>query len=184
MTNQSEIVTQAIASLILTDPFRMRCLHALRRLGPQFYIGGGVIRNLVWDHRHGHRTRVNDVDVVYYDGDNRDPVFDRYFLQRLQDIDPCVPWEVINQANMRTNWGKEPLHSLMHAISTWVEKPTCVACRLDDGGLTIISGYGLESLWNLELECVVPEEQSFFEERLREKRWLEIWPKLRIVDNG
>ena len=163
----------------------MRCLHAINQLGPQFYIGGGAIRNLVWDHRHGYTqpTPVNDVDVVYYDSANTAPVFDRYFLQRLRAIAPFVPWEVTNQANMRTKRGKEPLLSLMHAISTWVEKPTCVGCRLDKNGLTIISGYGLEALWNLEIECVVPEEISLFNQRVREKRWLEIWSRLRVVSS-
>jgi len=136
----------------------------------------------VWDHLHGYkvRTPLNDVDVVWFDVNRVQPYYDEYFQDKLVAIEPTVNWEVINQARAHRFLNRNPYRNMGHAITTWVDKATAVACRLDKTGLMIITGYGLESLWALELECVI-KERNIFEARIRDKRWLETWPKLRVI---
>jgi hypothetical protein len=70
---------------------------------PDGWIGAGFIRNAVWDVLHGYpidASRLNDVDVIYFDpadaGEDRDAVLER----KLKASAPDVPWQVRNQARM------------------------------------------------------------------------------------
>jgi hypothetical protein len=42
---------------------------------PDWFVGGGVIRNIVWDHLHGYTqpTPLNDVDVAFFDPNDLSP---------------------------------------------------------------------------------------------------------------
>lgn len=75
---------------------------------PDWFVGAGVIRSLVWDHLHGHSgpTPVKDVDVVYFDAFNLSQKHDQDILVQLIDKFPDVPWEVTNQAAVHL-WFKE-----------------------------------------------------------------------------
>ncbi|MDK2765472.1 MAG: nucleotidyltransferase family protein, partial [Alteromonas macleodii] len=60
-----------LGDIIKRDPFRMRCLRALRALDlPQGYIGAGFVRNAIWDELHARATPtpLNDIDVIYFSG--------------------------------------------------------------------------------------------------------------------
>jgi hypothetical protein len=53
------------------------------------WIGGGVIRNTVWDYLHGYPVRVataSDVDVVYWDLRNANPESDLEIERRLTSL--------------------------------------------------------------------------------------------------
>lgn len=57
-----------LIELIQKDSLRMGVLSAVyaARL-PDWYIGAGFIRNLVWDHLHDFPgTPLNDIDVIYF----------------------------------------------------------------------------------------------------------------------
>jgi len=61
-----------LSEIIRQDPFRMRCLRALRALNvPQGYIGAGFVRNAIWDvlHNKATPTPLNDIDVIYFNSD-------------------------------------------------------------------------------------------------------------------
>jgi uncharacterized protein len=62
-TDQERIVSSiALGSRAIVD-----ILFALRETNPSLYLGGGLIRNAVWDHLHGYvsPTPVDDIDVIY-----------------------------------------------------------------------------------------------------------------------
>ena len=65
-----------LGDIIKRDPFRMRCLRALRALDlPQGYIGAGFVRNAIWDELHARATPtpLNDIDVIYFSGEINPP---------------------------------------------------------------------------------------------------------------
>ena len=65
-----------LGDIIKRDPFRMRCLRALRALElPQGYIGAGFVRNAIWDELHARATPtpLNDIDVIYFSGEINPP---------------------------------------------------------------------------------------------------------------
>ncbi|MED5424850.1 MAG: nucleotidyltransferase family protein, partial [Pseudomonadota bacterium] len=65
-----------LGEIIKRDPFRMRCLRALRALDlPQGYIGAGFVRNAIWDELHARATPtpLNDIDVIYFSGEISPP---------------------------------------------------------------------------------------------------------------
>ncbi|WP_334019034.1 nucleotidyltransferase family protein [Alteromonas sp. S015] len=64
-------VLKRLGDIIKRDPFRVRCLRALRALDlPQGYIGAGFVRNAIWDalHERATPTPLNDIDVIYFSG--------------------------------------------------------------------------------------------------------------------
>lgn len=69
-------------------------------------------------------------------------------------------------------------------MSTWPETATTVGVRLEaDDSLTLAAPLGLEDLFALRLRwnpCLVSRE--IFLQRVREKRFLERWPRLTLVD--
>ena len=68
------MVEQDIISLITEDDWMMRVLKIVQSLGlSDWCICAGFIRSKVWDHLHGFaRTRLPDVDVVYFDSNHID----------------------------------------------------------------------------------------------------------------
>jgi len=61
-------------ALLRADDQRMDCLRAARELAlPDWALGAGFIRNLIWDHLHRKSvpTALNDIDLIYLD--NADP---------------------------------------------------------------------------------------------------------------
>ncbi len=61
-------------ALLRADHPRMDCLRAARELAlPDWALGAGFVRNLIWDHLHhkAEPTPLNDIDLIYLD--NADP---------------------------------------------------------------------------------------------------------------
>jgi hypothetical protein len=78
----------------------------------------------------------------------------------------------------------EPLTSTEDGIGTWPETVACVGIRLrDDSRLDVIAPFGLDDLFDLILRRN-PRHVSLemFRRRVREKGWLEHWPKVRMID--
>jgi uncharacterized protein len=171
----------------------MEVLRATRacRL-PDWAIGAGVLRDLVWDELHGgfEPGRVNDVDVAFFDPDDlsqeRDVRAERALRSRL----PHAPWQAKNQAAVHT-WYEhrfgiavEPLTSTAEAAATWPETATAVAVRLlDDDHIHVFAPFGLEDLfrgiWRRNPTRVTVEESRRRLVRKFDPNW---WPKMRIVD--
>lgn len=75
-----------------------------------------------------------------------------------------------------------PYASTQDAMSYWVEVETAVGVTLDkDGSIAIVAPFGIDKLFEY---TITPNGKSVkrkaFAERLKAKRWLEIWPQLTV----
>ncbi len=172
--------------LIQSDGWMMKCLQAVDSLRlPDWYIAAGFLRNAIWDALHAKsvRTPLNDVDVVYYDLGDRGTALEVEIESVLGARCPAVKWEARNQARMHLRNGHAPYRDSEHAIAHWIETPTCVGVRIGrDRRLEIAAPYGIAENWSLR---VTPNPRirypaALFNQRVREKRWLEHWPKLEV----
>jgi hypothetical protein len=172
--------------LIQRDAWRMECLEAVESLGlPDWYIAAGFLRNAIWDavHDKPERTPLSDVDVVYYDRGAPGAIDEAQVEAALKTRCPEVKWEARNQARMHLRNGHAPYRDSAHAIEHWIETPTCVGVRIGRGReLAIVAPYGLVENWSLR---VAPNPRirypaALFNQRIREKRWLEHWPRLQV----
>jgi len=170
----------------------MAILHAVREAAlPHGCVGAGVVRSLVWDVLHGRLewTMRGDVDVAYFDEADLSESSQSAYLARLREIQPDVPWEVVNQAGVHLWYERHfgfavpPLTSLEEAISTWPEYATCIAVRLtDDDRLDIVAPWGLDDLFSMTVRRN-PTRASLAEylRRVQAKRYAERWPKVTVV---
>jgi hypothetical protein len=178
--------------ILLADDWFAAILETVRDVSPpQWVVGAGVIRTLVWDHLHGYeqRTTLQDVDVAFFDPSRLEPARDREVELALCERLPGVPFEATNQAAVHlwyeAQFGQplEPLCSIADAVATWPETATALAVRLEpDGDLRVLAPCGLDDLLGMLLRRnrrQVSEQQ--FEHRLREKRIAEIWPLVKII---
>jgi hypothetical protein len=137
----------------------MAVLRAVRDVDPpDWLVGGGVLRDLVWDRLHDRvaPSRSRDVDLAFFDprrlDAGRDAEVERALVARL----PGVPWDAKNQAAVHRWYGRvfgaevPPLASAADGVGTWPETATAVAVRLLDGDeLRVVAPCGLEDLFAL-----------------------------------
>jgi hypothetical protein len=179
--NDSEIL-----DLIRADPWMMRVLGAAAALGlPEWMIGAGFVRNKVWDHLHGFanaEVRTADIDLIYFDlADMRESTEKEYDRRLRAACD--VNWSAKNQARMHEVTGDAPYTSAADGLAHWVESATCVAVTVQGGALRLIAPHGTGDLVGL----IVRRSPGFtrdigvLRERVASKRWLETWPRLRVV---
>jgi hypothetical protein len=183
MQQPSLTSAEDVAGLVARDPWMLRALRAAERLQlPDWWIGAGFVRNAVWDCLHGReRSPVADIDVIYYrpgDGEAEEEALQR----RLAELMPGPAWSVTNQARMHEYHGRpEPYPDSLAAVADWIETATCVAVTLRDGQVVVGAPYGIEDLVGLVLRPT-PTRRAEFGGRIKEKRWLEKWPLLRVAE--
>jgi len=177
---------QRLIAILRQAPLRMHVFEIVRSLAlPDWAVGAGFIRAAVWDALSGYdiASPVDDIDVLYFDRENRDPRHDEAIEQRLRDIDPALPWSVRNQARMHIRNGDGPYGSTADALRFWLETPTCVAVRLDtDGGLEILAPYGLQDLFSMSIRPTSRghARRAEYTARIAEKKWHERWPNVTV----
>ena len=183
---------QRPVEIVDKSPWFMGALAAVRQLAlPEWCIGAGAIRNLVWDSLHGKSSpsQLSDVDVAYFDAADTSPQRDNELQGRLQALSPSVPWEVTNQAGVH-QWFEEhfghavePLRSLEEAVASWPEFATTVGISLrQDNSLQVIAPHGLEDLFAIIVRRN-PTRVSIetYRQRVAQKQYLKRWPKVRVV---
>lgn len=174
------------SQLICRDAWRTKCLQAVESVRlPDWYIAAGFLRNAIWDalHAKSSRTPLNDVDVVYYDPVDLGTAAETQIEAILQAGLPDVKWAVKNQARMHLRNGHAPYRDSEHAIAHWIETPTCVGVSIEpDGGLRVVAPHGIRENWSLRVtrNPLVHYPAALFNERVRNKRWLEAWPGLQV----
>lgn len=175
--------------ILRSDPWSMQVLRAVDALClPDWAVGAGFVRALVWDHLSGQaRTGLDDVDVLYFDKTDCSTEREKILEQQLLDDMPDVPWSVKNQARMHVRNRTEPYRSTEDAMRYWLETPTAVAVRLRaNEGITVLAPYGLQDLFSMVIRPT-PQARSRmdqFEARIAGKPWLEIWPEIQVVRTG
>ena len=171
-----------IKKWISEDPLRMQALSIASALGvSDWCLAAGFVRNLVWDKVHGYRcaTALNDIDLIYFNPSNTSEETDGCLEQQLRAISD-LPWSVKNQARMHKRNSDKPYASTADAMSYWVEVETAVGVTLnEDNDMKIVAPFGVDLLF----QCTVtpnPKRPKLeaFSQRLHEKEWLKIWPKL------
>jgi hypothetical protein len=180
---------QIVSSIALGSRAIVDVLIALRDTDASLYLGGGLIRNAVWDHLHSYTspTPVDDVDVIYFDTGNIEKRYDEAINAKLSAQIPNVRWSTKNQARMHLVNNEPAYETIDDAVSRWPETATAFIVRLDPAGkLVFIAPYGFDDL----LRLVVMNTPAFenrletVRRRIEEKQWQRIWPRLRIVLPG
>ena len=145
-----------LQAIVRACPWMMSVLRAARVCAPSdWWVGGGVLRDLVWDRLHGDfdPARVKDVDLAFYDpldlSHAREVELERALAARLPD----VTWDAKNQAAVhlwyQRRFGVEvaPLLSAADGVATWPETATAVAVRLCvDDSLEVLAPCGVADL--------------------------------------
>jgi hypothetical protein len=181
-----------LSQLARSSPVLMRALEAARAVDPpDWLIGSGVIRDLVWDRLHGRQPRApNDVDLAFFDPVSVDEDRERQVHAALAAEAPDIPWDVTNQARVHLWYQEvfgiavEPVCSCADGVATWPETATAVAVRLrSDEGIEVVAPYGLDDLFDLVCRRN-PRRVTLVEyrRRTRTKRVAERWPKVTILD--
>jgi len=168
----------------------MDILETVRRLAlPDWAIGAGFVRARVWDALTDRaRTPLGDVDVLYFDPAETEPVTDTALENELAAIRPDVPWSVTNQARMHIHNRDRPYRDTEDALRFWLETPTAVAVRLEgDDRVSVLAPLGLEDLFGLVVRPTPEtrkraEKMAAYRHRLATKSWPRNWPGLRVED--
>ncbi|QIG49667.1 nucleotidyltransferase family protein [Nordella sp. HKS 07] len=177
---------QRLEAILRLAPLRLTSLEIVRSLAlPDWAIGAGFIRAAVWDELSGFTaaTAVDDIDVLYFDPENRDSEHDAALEKRLREIEPALPWSVRNQARMHVRNGDAPYGSTADALRFWLDTPTCVAVRLDaQDRLEILAPYGLEDLFSMSIRPTPRgrTRKSTYTARIAEKKWHQRWPNVTV----
>jgi uncharacterized protein len=177
-----------IAAIVGRDPQAMEQLRAVRALGlPDWCIAAGFVRNRVWDHLHGIAPArpPADIDVLYYDAADLSKQREYEFEDRLDDLLPGLPWQVRNQARMHLPKDLPQHTSTADSMTCWLETVTAVGVRLEaDDTLSVIAPLGTGDLLGLVCRPTAfgHGRRHEYEARIAQKRWRELWPKVRFTD--
>ena len=180
------LTTEKILGIISNDQWMINTLRAVRNLDlPDSWIGAGFVRNKIWDYLHGYaqRTPLNDIDVIYFDQAHPNEEHELSYQLYLNSLHSSPHWSITNQARMHHHHNDNPYTSSEQAISRWPETPTCIAVTLDQQEhLHLLAPHGIEDLVNLIVRPVSSEPKvlATYRERMREKNWKNLWPKLKI----
>lgn len=177
---------KTLIALIRRSSEVMNILKILLEVNPDLHLGGGLVRNTVWDFLHGYPrpTPVDDVDVVYFNKLSNSKEHDTELENILKSKAPNLRWSVKNQARMHI-FNKEPeYHSIQEAIEKWPETATAIAIKLEkSGGITTLKPHGLSDLFRLIVRPTphFSERKQRIIDRLDSRDWLKTWPKLKTV---
>ena len=185
LTTESEYRVR-LEEILRSDPWSMDVLRTVRSLQLQDWaIGAGFVRALVWDRLSGKsRTRLEDVDVLYFDPTDLSKKREKELDQELSGLRAKIPWSAKNQARMHLRNHTAASRSIEDAMKSWLETPTAVAVHLDwDDRITVLAPYGLHDLFQMVIRPTpaAHERMEQFEERLAKKPWLNIWPNIKVV---
>jgi hypothetical protein len=172
----------------------MAALRAGRAVGaPDWVIGAGAIRDLVFDHLHGRSAPPpRDVDYAFFDPVDLTVEREEAVESGLRRRCPDLPFEARNQARVHLwyeqhfGYAIEPYRSTEHAVSTWPEPATAIAARLhQDESIELMTPHGLDDLFDGILRRnslqVTP---AVFRERLARRSDLPTrWPLVRVIDD-
>lgn len=178
---------ERLLHLILTDEKRLDILEAAEHfqkqaLLPDALLAAGFVRNCCWDYLHNlSGTPLNDVDLIYFDPTFTDPAIDKRLQVDIASLCPALNWEIKNQARMSQKHGDPAYTSCIDAMKYWPECETAVGIRID-GSRQLVSTFGFSGLFAGQITPAPHRHRSVCLQRVAEKRWLETWPRLRLVE--
>ncbi len=172
-----------LIQIIESDDWMFKVLKDVQSLKlNDCWIGAGFVRNKIWDVKHKKiRTKLNDIDVIYFDKSSLSKEFDSQLEKKLREIDTRLPWSVKNQARMHLKNQHKEYTDCCDAISFWAETATSIAVRLNDNDqIEYIAPHGLHDLFNLIVKPTPQFNLDTYNNRVRKKQWKEKWKNLQI----
>ncbi len=175
-----------IIRLIENNSTVQRILNVLKNQNEELYLGGGIIRNMVWDDLHQYRemTPIDDVDVIYFDHQHKTKEDDIAIEEKLKKSMPNLKWSVKNQARMHAINNDDPYTSLQDAVSKWPETASAILIKKgEQGKYALIAPFGFDDLFRL----IVQPTPHFmgkldkYQQRITAQDWEEKWGKLKIL---
>jgi uncharacterized protein len=177
--------------ILKEHPWFMAALDAVSDLEiPQWCIGAGVIRNIVFDHLDGTTaTPIRDVDAAYFDRSDLAGHADSRYEGILKQHMPHVPWEVTNQAAVHLWFHKKfgyrvsPVDGIAEAVATWPE--TCTAVTVTKGlgeDYSVYAPCGLEDLFGMVIRRNTKRiDVQTYNARILTKRYDQCWKSATII---
>ncbi|WP_100372341.1 nucleotidyltransferase family protein [Bacillus sp. FJAT-45037] len=178
-----------IIALVEDDEWMMEILKTVRSLNlTDWWICAGFVRSKIWDVLHGfnERTRIPDIDVIYYDTTQLNELEEKRIEETLTLILPNIPWSVKNEARMHLRNNVEPYSSSVDAISKFPETATALGVKLDEIDKVILTApYGVSDVVNLEVKptpyFLANENLArIYNERILKKNWEATWDKVSV----
>jgi uncharacterized protein len=186
----SPMTENEILKLVENDPWMMDVIsHAEELSIPNWVIGAGFLRNKIWDHLHGYsrkETENADIDLVYFDPNGNNQEQDEALSLEMKEK-TGFNFEIVNQVYAHVWNGIPPYVSVEDAISQWPETATAIGITKKDEVLKLVAPYGIEDVVNLiirqspNFKSTALKSEGLIENRVRDKRWLEKYPKLRVT---
>ena len=184
-------VAELIAIVQESDWFDEVIDVAARANLPQWWIGAGVIRDLVWGRLYGNGfdpRATKDIDIAFFDAEDLSAERDRSAEELLRSFDNALPWDAKNQAAvhrwypLRFGVVVAPFSSAEDAVATFPEYAACVAVCRDGGGIwDVAAPHGLDDLldgiWRRNPLRVTEAE---YLARLERKQPQRTWPRIKV----
>ena len=174
-----------LKEIVGADPLLMDLLRAARTVNlPDWAIGGGIVRSLVWDVLHDHpiRSEVPDVDLLFFDPDDLTKEHEVAVEEELSALFPDIKWDATNQARVHLWRDMPPATSTMDGLLSWSEPATAVAIRLlGNDDLEVLAPYGLDDLFGMIFR---PTRRIPFDEyldRVERKAINRRFPRVKVV---
>jgi hypothetical protein len=182
------MLVEELIKIMKTHERLIRDLELVQQLNlPNWCIAAGYVRNFVWDYLHEFPTQtpLNDVDVLYFDLDDLREETEKSHETILKNQLNEYNWSLKNQARMHIRNQENPYLSVADAMKRWPETVTAIGlCLNKEGGIEVIAPHGLNDLFDLVIRrSPYYKNSDYFYTRVQNKKWLEIWPQLRIIED-
>ncbi len=180
------ILELKLINLIESDYFLCSILKKVEELQlNDCWVAAGIIRNQVWDYLHNMQTKINDIDVIYFDESDTSIQMEKELESKLKILMPNQPWSVKNQARMHIKNGIDPYLSSYDGVAHFPETPTSIAVRMKNKELEIMAPYGLQDLFEARVRPTPPYQKGsqlhpIYLDRIQNKKWDTIWRNLVI----
>ena len=158
---------------------------------PDCWLVAGCLAQTVWNDAFGQPAMhgISDIDLVYFDGNDLSQETEAGHATRVRALfaDLGLWIDVKNEARVHLWYAEKfgntlaPYVSTEDAITTFPTTATAVGVQPDANGLRIFSPYGLSDL----LGGVVRPNKKQITRPIYDakvKKWLALWPRLRVVD--
>ncbi|MEK3977866.1 nucleotidyltransferase family protein [Psychrobacillus sp. FSL K6-2836] len=181
-----------IQTLIQEDKWMMEILKTARQLElPDWWICAGFLRSKIWDtlHEYIERTPLADIDVIYFDPNNKEESEEKKWEDQLRCLLPNIPWSVKNQARMHKLNNLPPYKSSVDGIANFPETVTAIGVKLDEQNkIVLVAPHGIDDILQMSVNPVPRFAKNndllkIYEHRVQNKNWLTIWPNVRIVSH-
>ena len=188
MRQRLSATADRVIEIFAAAPWRLDALRAVAALGlPDCWLAAGVLRNPIWDRLHGYAeaTPLNDLDVVYFDPDDRGKEQDTALEAKLRTLSPGLPWSIRNQARMHARNGDRPYTSTEDALRHWLERVSAVGIRITGtGDPELLAPFGFGDIFDLTVHPT-PHARAKrlpdYRARMARKNWPAIWPRVTVL---